>query len=395
MAGVSNNVSRLRAVGDGAGSRLRRDETGMSMVFVSVGFLAFFAATTLAIDVGLFMAARAQAQNAADAGALGGATAFVYNSFDDRSPGGPVVQSAISTALKNQVIGGDVSVEPEDVTFPIGSGGQYDRVQVWVHRTTARGNQIPTLIGPVFGVNDFDIMATATAEAAPANAMTCVKPFTIPDKWVENQDPVWSYSSTFDRYNNKGQIIANADVYIPPSATHKTWTQADAGTFFILRAGTGNNIMPTMYYSWKMPDDVGGDYYRDNIATCNTRVIGTNIRIQQEPGAMEGPTIDGIRELYAQDPNAYWDYTSKRVVSEFGQSPRVFPIPLYDPDIYQSGMQTGRNADLIVRNFLGFFVESFNGNQVYGRIVPITGVIDTALPMAPDGVYPRAIRLVK
>ena len=27
------------------------DETGMSMVFVSVGFMAFFAATTLAIDV--------------------------------------------------------------------------------------------------------------------------------------------------------------------------------------------------------------------------------------------------------------------------------------------------------------------------------------------------------
>jgi len=50
---------------------------------------------------------------------------------------------------------------------------------------------------------------------------------------------------------------------------------------------------------------------------------------------------------------------------------------------------------LISRNWLGFFVEGFNGNEVYGRLVPITGVIDTSLPLAPDGVYPRAIRLVK
>jgi Flp pilus assembly protein TadG len=39
-----------------------------------MGFMAFFAASTLAIDVGMFMTARSQAQNAADAGALAGAT---------------------------------------------------------------------------------------------------------------------------------------------------------------------------------------------------------------------------------------------------------------------------------------------------------------------------------
>ena len=35
------------------------------------GFMAFLAATTLAIDVGMYMVARSQAQNSADAGALG------------------------------------------------------------------------------------------------------------------------------------------------------------------------------------------------------------------------------------------------------------------------------------------------------------------------------------
>ena len=77
---------------------LRESERGMSLVFVAVGFMSFMTATTLAIDVGMFMTARNQAQNAADAGALAGAVALVQNSYTDRSPSGPVVQSAIITA---------------------------------------------------------------------------------------------------------------------------------------------------------------------------------------------------------------------------------------------------------------------------------------------------------
>ena len=366
------------------------NETGMSLVFVSVGFMAFFAATTLAIDVGMFMTARGQAQSSADAAALAGATAFVYESFDDRTAGGPAVQSAINTAKRNKVLGGDVSITPSDVTFPIGPSGQADRVQVWVRRLN-----VPTLIGNLFNVATFDTIATATAEAAPANAMTCVKPFTIPDKWVENSSPPWTINSTYDRYDNKGNVIPNADVYIPPSATHQTWTEEDAGTLFYLRAGTGNNIEPTFYYSWKMPSAIGGDFYRENIANCNATVIPLGVGMTQEPGAKEGPTVQGMQDLWNKDPNAYWDDDQKKVVSEFGQSPRVFPIPLYDPEVYATGKMEGRTADLVSRNWLGFFIESFNGNEVVGRIVPIRGVIADGLPMAPDGVYPRAIRLVK
>ena len=88
----------------------------MSLVFVSVGFVALFGATTLAIDVGQFMAARSQAQSSADAAALAGATAFVYESFNDRSAGGPAVQGAINTGKRNKFIGGNVSIEPAIVT---------------------------------------------------------------------------------------------------------------------------------------------------------------------------------------------------------------------------------------------------------------------------------------
>ena len=65
--------------------RLETDESGMSYVFVGMGLMAFLSASMLAIDVGMLMTARSQAQNAADAGALAGATALFYDDFADRT----------------------------------------------------------------------------------------------------------------------------------------------------------------------------------------------------------------------------------------------------------------------------------------------------------------------
>jgi Flp pilus assembly protein TadG len=64
--------------------KLIRDERGMSLVFVGLGLMGFVAATMLAIDVGMLMTARAQAQNSADAGAHAGAVALAFENFDDR-----------------------------------------------------------------------------------------------------------------------------------------------------------------------------------------------------------------------------------------------------------------------------------------------------------------------
>ena len=99
-------------------TRMHRDERGMSLVFVGVGFMAFLAATTLAIDVGMFVTARSQAQNSADSGALSGAVALYFDDYNNRSASGPAVQSALAAARSNDVINRQVSVQPGDVTFP-------------------------------------------------------------------------------------------------------------------------------------------------------------------------------------------------------------------------------------------------------------------------------------
>ena len=61
----------------------RRDggERGYVLIHTAVGLAAFMSASMLAVDVGMFMVARTQAQSAADAGALAAATALVFDDF--------------------------------------------------------------------------------------------------------------------------------------------------------------------------------------------------------------------------------------------------------------------------------------------------------------------------
>jgi Flp pilus assembly protein TadG len=381
---------------------LRRDERGMSLVFVSIGFMALLSATTLAIDVGMFMTARSQAQNAADAGAHAGAVALVFNSYTDRTPTGPVVKSAMNAALANKVMDKPVDIQATDVTFPLDPAGQASRVQVVVYRTAARNNAVDTLMGTFFGVRQVDITATATAEASPANAMTCVKPFMIPDKWREVNAGPWTTSSTFDAYDNKDQPLPNPDVYIPAGQPGYTgYTVAnDVGTPLVLRAGTGNQPSPSFYYSWKMSNDIGGNFYRDNIATCNQELLVYDkdkpYFMTQEPGDKAGPTLQGIKDLIAKDPDATWDTTCKCVKSNFAQSPRVFPIPLFNPQYYADGKANGRDASFELANFLGFFADYVDPNgKIHGIITNIVGVVKDSPTTAPTDLFPKAIRLVQ
>lgn len=377
---------------------LRQDERGSTLIIVGAGFMSLMAATTLAIDVGMFMTARSQAQNAADSGALAGAVALVFNDFDNRSASGPAVQSAMGASRKNLVIRGQISINPSDVTFPVGPGGVNNRVQVTVRRTKQRNNPVPSLIGPFFGVPTVDIMATATAEASPANAATCVMPFTIPDKWSERQTGAWDPEDTFDMFNNSGGALANPDVYIPPGQPGATGYSPtlDRGLQLVLKNNNQNKTAPSFYNPWDLPGSTGAADYRNNIATCNTNIVAMGDLMNTEPGNMVGPTAQGTADLVARDPNAYWDTYCKCVKgSAFGKSPRIAIVPLYDPVYYETGKQNGNNASLRVANYLGFFIEGLDGNQVVGRITPVTALVSGSAPANPTGAFAMAIRLVE
>jgi Flp pilus assembly protein TadG len=394
-------ITRLR--------KLVQGEEGFSLVFVGLGFMAFLGASMLAIDVGMLMTARNQAQNAADAGALAGATSLAFDSWDDRSPTGPAVTNAIAASKANAVMSGEVSVTAADVEFPNDPvTGDPNRVKVTVYRSASRGNPLSTLIAQYFGIATADIAATATAEAAAANAMTCVKPFTIPDKWTENQNPPWDAGDSFSRYKKQSGsvvLVSNPDVYVPQysgGVQNSGYTgynqESNRGVQLVLRAATSTNIEPSFYFSLAMTGDTGGDDYSWNIANCNRTIYNWGDPLVQEPGNKVGPTIQGITELIARDPGAYWDTASNGVKnSAFPErkSPRIFPIPLYDPDYYDEGKATGRVASLITANWIGYFVERIEGSsEIYGRIIPIGGIRDRT-SVGGTSSMPKAIRLVQ
>jgi hypothetical protein len=369
---------------------LRHDERGMSFAFVGIGFFAFLSATTLAIDVGMFMAARNQAQNSADAGAMAGAIALAFNSFTDRTSTGPAVQAAMNGAKANVVIGDQVSINPSDVTFPNDPFGQPTRVKVWVYRTTGRNNPVPTLMGKLFGLNTVDIGATATAEASPANAETCVKPFTLPDRWLE--------SSPGGFNPNTSEFDIAQDVYRDTTYTNPTgYSYGDTGTLLRLKANNLTKPSPSMYQAWAMGTGTGASWYEENIAGCNSDDLEIGYKMNAEPGNMVGPTKHGMETLIAKDPDARWDTGCNCVMRDgvkVGKSDRIVIIPLYDPYKYESGKQNGGNADIWIANYLGFFIEEMQGNEVVGRITPIGGIYKGSAGPTP-GAFPKVIRLVE
>lgn len=377
----------------------RKNEKGFSLVFVGCGMLAFVAVSMLAIDIGMLMTSRNQAQNSADAAALAGATALAFDSWTDRSASGPAVTNALAGARTNQVMRGTVFVEPANVEFLNNPAGLNNRVRVTVFRDTAHANDnggggIQTMIAKYFGIDTVGVRAVAMAEASPANAETCVKPFTIPDRWLENGTRGSTGDDAFD---------PATDRYIPPQ-TNKvnnpdyTGYNAvrDKGTQIILKGNNDTKIAPSFYYPWDMVGvDRGADDYRWSIGNCKTDLMGYGQDYVAKPGNMPGPTKQGMDDLIAKDPDASWDDSKDEVVSSMHPSPRVVVIPLFDPVYYYTGKMNGRNASLKFVNYLGFFIERMNGNEVVGRITPVAGVMDANAGPAPAAAFPYVIRLVQ
>jgi hypothetical protein len=349
----------------------------------------------------------------ADSGALAGATALVYNSFTDHTNTGPAVTSAVNTALSNQVIAQPVSVKPSDVEFlndPV--TGQTNLVKVTVYRTVARDNPVPTLMGRLIGINQADVQATATAQAGFANTQNCVLPFTIPDKWIEEQcgtetcpfnpSPTAIPPDTFDIYDAKGKPLANPDVYVPPTSSTPAPTGynpvADRGTQVILKAGSGSQSTPSFYNPWDIGGITGAAPYRANISGCNPAPLSIGDMMLPETGNMVGPTAQGTQALVDQDPNARWDSSCQCVKGgdpKFTISPRIRPIPLYDPVVFANGQQSGKGIQLKVVGFLGFFIEGVNGGgDVTGRITPVLGKIIIGGPQLFNG-FSQVVMLVK
>lgn len=333
---------------------LLKDKRGSTIIMVCVALVALFAFAVLAIDGAILMAAKTQLQAAADAAALAGASGLLTGSEDE------AVARAIDLASHNRAVEETqtpVVITPDDVSFP-----QSDVCRVRTHRTAAKGDPIRTYFVRVLspGSTTSDMAAVAAAQAFDVCGSKCIKPWAIPDRWVDADS---------NGVADPGEYDPDATGYVAPR---------DVGAQIVLKVGNPHQtITPGIFYPVDFPPIdkygikpyTGADQYREWIRDCSPWLIEPGDKLQLEPGNMVGPTKQGMEDLIAQDPGAYWDSATKTIAnSAFPLSPRIGLVPFFDPTLPP---KSGKNYVNVVK--LGaFFIEEMSAGNVTGRFIQIT-----------------------
>jgi len=410
----------------------RQSERGAILLHVAIGIIVLIAFLTFVVDYGVMWVGRRQAQNAADAGALAGAIAMAFdvNGWTDRAETGPARSAAREMALTNYIWSQPPSVvtatdvyftdQPADMC-PTDANGLTGCIRVDVYRNQARGNPLPSIFGDAVGLTGQGVRATATARVAVADSSDCLKPWAIPDKWLDIYDvtnpvetpPAWTADDRFETQTSGGSPtpLPNPDVYTPPSANSPGTgftVAADLGLRLTLKqGGPSTSIEPGVFQPVRIPrydgNSTGGDDYRDNISTCSGIPIGIGDVLESENGNMIGPTRQGVLDLIAQDPNAQWDPTTNSVINSCAQgspscgasSPRVVAVPVYDTGVFDSTRRSGLPTFTIV-NILGFFLDHMQGNDVVGYLTEAPGLVtgDTQT-IDPQAAFLWQIQLIR
>lgn len=394
-----------------------RGERGATLVFVAVSVGALFGFLALAIDLGMMFVARNDAQRAADAAALAGASAFLEFAAADAVT--PAHDRAMEYALRNTFQNGPI--DSSEVTIRVVP--ESSKVAVNIYR-----DSVPTLFARTLGMRWVPIGAYAEAEAVEAGAARCLKPFAVPDLWNDagddaNGNRIWDGNEEWTYDNTQGDSYAPfsgpggsptetgygsswRDGYAPPAV-------GDYGRQIKIKVTDPQDVMapsPGIFLPWRLPpdgdaeectrgggeNDAGAATYRSNICSCNTSDIQLGQEYDIQPGNMVGPTWQGVGELIDSDPDAVWDEATQSVQnSTFGSnwmaSPRVIRIALFAPgELVGSGMQTIR-----FNNFALMFIEQQQRmrDPVMGRFLYY--VSGTGTPGETTGSLVKTLKLVK
>jgi hypothetical protein len=326
---------------------------------VAVAAVPLLAMMALAVDVGLILTARDEAQRAADSGALGGAGVFLSINPDDQpalatsEAHAKAVEFATRNAIRN------VLIDESEVTSEV----LIDQQRV---RVTVRREAVPTYFARILGFRTVEVSAISAAEVTLGTSTLggpgeCVLPFAMPDLWdeatgddnpendVPDPDEEWEwdvddgdvyypydpdpdntygagdgYSAGFDGTGYGSDFRADLTndygrriwVKLGPPGQSGQGGGGDAG-------GQDDMIGPGQFQLWEMPscpesDDMGGPnganpWIEWNIENCNPCNISINPEtgtypVETEQGNKEG-AMDALAEQLDEDPNAFWDET--------------------------------------------------------------------------------------
>jgi hypothetical protein len=222
------------------------------------------------------------------------------------------------------------------------------------------------------------------AVATSANAqspVTCLKPWAIPDKWVDRHDDlndgVWTADDTFETVDAHGNPLSDPDEYLDLSApSHGTGftLPRDLGLQLTLKIADPQDGMKSgFFYAINLGiGSEGANSYRSAIATCqDTPPPFYGDLLQPLTGNLKGPTVQGVADLINLDPNAEWDPVTKTVINSCAPSPacgsvspRIVTLVAFDPLGYERSWWHGGQPQLKLTNIVSAFIDGVVGGKV-------------------------------
>jgi hypothetical protein len=352
-----------------AGNRQR--ERGVSLYLVALGLIVLMGAAGLGVDLATLYVARNEAQRAADAAALAGASKF----------GGTAVASGLMTAIQaeplaaqqasqvgntNLIIGRNPDLDPEN--FPLagsgssscppptgGSGGCFDFTNPNDPQiTVVIRKRMPTYFMRVLGVKSVPISVKAVAEAytaqgttGPSTSVKCLKPWLLPncdpirlDSGAVQGSPTSKENGNCPSVDPKGNFKGYYQYFVyPPGSPYAgqivnpgLTPDGVVGEIVTIKPGnpTSNDVSAAGKFwpvflptdgTFTCPNCASSDQqnstsnsaalYRENIECCSDQTIACGYNsVNPISGDMTGPTGQGVDCLIHEQQGSGQDYIS-------------------------------------------------------------------------------------
>lgn len=292
--------------------KLWQDERGVSLAIIALMMTTLLSMLAFSLDLGLLYTARAEAQRAADAAALAGASAFLRYAPGSLAVVPAAKERAVRYATMNEIR--NESAEVVDTTVQVLDPGGSVSV-------TLRREAIPLWFAQLFGMSSATVTASATAATAPANRADCVAPFAF------DYEQIWEEDYWLSLH---GQSVTIAPEGESLPATHEYRTLDFLGT------------------------------WENDPSDCNN---GGIMSIGQASPLGTWLNNNWAKDLLDDDPKAVWNDATKQIEGGDGwSSPRLITTALYEPG--------ASPAEIIIRDFLLFFIEGANTDgSVDGRFL--------------------------
>lgn len=290
--------------------RLRR---GNAIPFVAVGLPVIVGFTALAVDYGYLQVAKAQLQNATDAAALAGTSAYftdarLRGSFEDLAF---IARSRASAmALSNKVLREGVQLADADITLgkhdfnnptgPMTLDLPWNAVDIVARRTdTSANGPIPLFFARIFGQRTANVITHARAVMSDRVAGYRLykdgifAPFAI-------HEQLYQY------------LLENG----PDTFTYNPETGA-------ITVGSADGIREIRLYPWKWPElpEMDGSDGAGNFGTL-TVGLGSQGTSFLEEQILHGITAQELRDAFGTDELVFYDAEHTEATG-----PRIYMIP--------------------------------------------------------------------